>query len=591
MNNASKSYKGVTTFYWHFIRQHPWIFFFIFLFSLVWSIDAVLYPYIFRMAIDVFTRYENFREAALPALKTPIVYAIILWLVIEYGFRTMGFLFTKAIPRFEASIRMKMFDHIQHHSPKYFNEHFAGSLANKITDMTTQGSQIVQNILMMFIPALATCIMAITFFAYIKPIFAVLIAIWMINHIAICLFFSKKCSALENHHSEIRSALLGKIVDSLTNNFVVNLFYRFPYERARIAKSQAEEAKSHYQSKILIEKMRLMIGIFSWTGAFTIYGFMIYYWIHGEITTGQAVQIFNTIWNAGMVLWVTGTALPNLFQSFGIAKQALSVMNDPQDITDLLGAKPLVITQGEIIFEKVSFQYGERKIFREKDICIRGGEKVGLVGYSGAGKSTFINLILRFYPVKTGRILIDGQDIAEVALASLRSAIALIPQDPLLFHRSLEDNILYGKLDADRDELIQAAKLAHCDEFIQNIPKGYEALVGERGTKLSGGERQRIAVARAILKNSPIIIFDEATSALDSITEKYIQESLETLMQGKTTLVIAHRLSTLSKMDRILVFDKGKIVEQGTHAELLALHGHYAKMWHSQAGGFIPNAP
>ncbi|MGH2639572.1 MAG: ABC transporter ATP-binding protein, partial [Rhabdochlamydiaceae bacterium] len=209
---------------------------------------------------------------------------------------------------------------------------------------------------------------------------------------------------------------------------------------------------------------------------------------------------------------------------------------------------------------------------------------------SGAGKSTFVNLILRFYPVEKGRILIDGQNMADITLESLRSQVTLIPQDPLLFHRSLENNIHYGRIDASKEEVIEAAKLARCDEFIKKCPHGYASLVGERGTKLSGGERQRIAIARAMLTGAPILILDEATSALDSVTEKHIQESLEKLMQNRTTLVIAHRLSTLAKMDRILVFDQGKIVEEGSHLSLLTKGGHYAHMWKMQAGGFLPDS-
>ncbi|HEY5235990.1 MAG TPA: ATP-binding cassette domain-containing protein, partial [Rhabdochlamydiaceae bacterium] len=210
--------------------------------------------------------------------------------------------------------------------------------------------------------------------------------------------------------------------------------------------------------------------------------------------------------------------------------------------------------------------------------------------YSGAGKSTFVNLILRFFSLEKGKILLDGQDIASVTLESLRSQVALIPQDPILFHRTLEDNIHYGRVEASQKEVVEAAKLAHCDEFIQRCPDGYATLVGERGTKLSGGERQRIAIARAMLTAAPILILDEATSALDSVTERYIQDSLEKLMQNRTTLVIAHRLSTLAKMDRILVFDQGKVVEEGSHEQLLSKGGHYARMWRMQAGGFLPDS-
>jgi ATP-binding cassette subfamily B protein len=292
-----------------------------------------------------------------------------------------------------------------------------------------------------------------------------------------------------------------------------------------------------------------------------------------------------------MILWTVGSALPLLFQSLGTVKQAYSVMQDPQDIKDKPDALPLKVTSGEIIFHNVSFHYGEKELFKDKQIKIRGGEKIGLVRYTGAGKSTFVNLILRFFSLTKGKITIDGQSIENVTLESLRRQIALIPQDPVLFHRSLRDNINYGKPDASETEILRAAKLAHCSEFIQSIPMGYEAKVGERGTKLSGGEKQRIAIARALLVDAPILILDEATSSLDSVTEGYIQDSLHALMQNRTTIVIAHRLSTLSRMDRLLVFDKGKIVEEGTHSSLLNKEGLYARMWNMQAGGFLPEKP
>ena len=317
-------------------------------------------------------------------------------------------------------------------------------------------------------------------------------------------------------------------------------------------------------------------------------GFLILFWIQNKISTGEVVQVFNTTFNVLMCLWVTGTLMPQFFKSAGIATQAFSVMQDPQDVIDSPHTPPLVVTKGEIVFENVSFRYGDKKLFNDKYLHIKGGEKVGLVGYSGAGKSTFVNLILRFYPVEKGKILIDGQDIAHVTLDSLHKQVALIPQDPVLFHRTLEENIHYGNIDASKEEVFKAAKLANCDEFITKCPNGYASLVGERGTKLSGGERQRIAIARAMLAASPILILDEATSSLDSVTEKYIQDSLDNLMENRTTIVIAHRLSTLSKMDRILVFNEGKVVEEGTHQSLMARGGHYARMWQMQAGGFLP---
>jgi ATP-binding cassette subfamily B protein len=266
-------------------------------------------------------------------------------------------------------------------------------------------------------------------------------------------------------------------------------------------------------------------------------------------------------------------------------------MTAPHEIVDLVSAKPLKVTQGKIEFKQVSFHYDEgTHLFKNKNIIIPAGQKVGLVGFSGSGKSTFVNLILRLFDVESGEITIDGQNIKVVTQASLRENIAMIPQDISLFHRTLMDNIRYGRIEASDLDVIEASKKAHCHEFITQLADGYQSLVGERGIKLSGGQRQRIAIARAMLKNAPILILDEATSALDSMTEKHIQDGLHLLMKNRTTIVIAHRLSTLSEMDRILVFDLGKIIEDGTHETLINANGHYARMWQMQAGGFLPSS-
>ena len=530
------------------------------------------------------------RAAVWPDLKWLAVAGVSLWVLVESSFRSAWFVRAKAFPKLEADIRIAMFDHIQHHSPKYFNEHFAGSLSNKINDMTTQVTLILQN-LTIFIPTLLTCILSIAFFSQVNLLFAIILAVWIAVHFGICFAFTPKCIQYSNVHGDFRTSLAGKIVDSLTNNFAVNLFYRFRFEKERIGPYQRDEQQKNYRAQHYVAWMFSILSVVFIVGGIALNGFMIFYWMKGRISTGEIVQIFNTTWNVIFTMWFAGEMIPQFFQSIGIATQALSVMKDPQDVIDPPNAAPLSVKKGEIIFENVSFHYGKRKLFDNKDVHIKGGEKVGLVGYSGAGKSTFVNLILRFNAVEKGRILIDGQDIATVTLESLRTQVALIPQEPLLFHRSLEDNIRYGRIDASKEEVIRASKLAHCDEFIKKSNDGYDSLVGERGTKLSGGERQRIVIARAMLAAAPILILDEATSALDSVTEQYIQESLEKLMQNRTTIVIAHRLSTLSKMDRILVFDQGKVVEEGSHQELLSKGAHYARMWQKQAGGFLPETP
>jgi ATP-binding cassette subfamily B protein len=278
-------------------------------------------------------------------------------------------------------------------------------------------------------------------------------------------------------------------------------------------------------------------------------------------------------------------------ESLGNLNQAIKVIYQANEIKDKEGAKQLTINKGNIVFEKLGFSYdqGKSALFSNLSVKILDGQKVGLVGYSGGGKTSFVNLILRLYEISEGSILIDNQDIRDVTQDSLRRAIAMIPQEPVLFHRTLLENIRYGRIEATDEEVIAASKRAYAHEFISKLPENYHTLVGERGIKLSGGQRQRIAIARAILKNAPILILDEATSQLDSVTEEYIQTSLAELMQGKTTIVIAHRLSTLLHMDRILVFDQGKIIQDGTHAELLAQAGLYKTLWDAQVGGFLPD--
>lgn len=592
MDKISKwlQFKQLTAFIWQFVRLQPWRFFFIFLLSLTWSLDSIVWPYLLRLIIDTLTQFDTDRMLAWDSLKGLLVAGVCLWIFVEFGFRARDFLRARAFPELEAQIRMAMFDHIQHHSPKYFNEHFAGSLANKIGDLTTQVTSILQNCVV-FIPAVASSILVLLFFSAVNPVFAMILAVWIAVHFSICVFFTAQCVEYSNEHGEARSTLAGKIVDSLTNNFAVNLFSRFMFERLLIGKYQKIEQEKNRFAQHYIACMFASLSCLFLVAMITLNGFLILFWMQSKISTGEVIQVFNTTFNVMMVLWVAGDLMPQFFKSVGIASQALSVMHDPQDVVDPPNTPALVVSRGEIVFENVSFQYGEKKLFDNKHVHIKGGEKVGLVGYSGAGKSTFVNLILRFFPIGKGRILIDGQDIAKITLESLHRQVALIPQDPLLFHRTLEENIHYGNTSASKEEIIEAAKLAHCDEFIKKCPQGYASLVGERGTKLSGGERQRIAIARALLAAAPILILDEATSSLDSVTENYIQESLEHLMHNRTTLVIAHRLSTLSKMDRILVFDQGKVVEEGSHQELLAKEGHYAHLWQMQAGGFLLDNP
>ena len=582
--------KTLTAFIWHFLKKQWKLLVAAQIFSFGWTLDHTLWPYVIMVLIDNITYYTGDRANMWSALATPITMGITLWITVDIFFRLSGILLAKLIPKIEADVRLSMFDYIQHHSYQYFSNNMAGAIANKISDMPQSLTRIIQQVVQLFFPVLLALFIAIIFFARINIFFAILLASWVIVHLGVCFYYARKCDKASNIHAESRSNLAGKVVDSLTNNANIRLFARHRYEYSYLSKFQKEERQYHWKSLWELEKMKLVLGIVGFLGVgLGINGFMLYSWQQAWITTGEVVFIFNTTWNITMMVFIAGIELPQLFKEIGVCRQAITIIQDRHDIIDTPHAKPLKVSKGEIVFDNVSFRYGNgAKIFKNKNIVIEAGQKVGLVGFSGSGKTTFVNLILRYYDLEQGAIYIDGQDISKVTQNSLHDQIAVIPQDPSLFHRTLIENIRYGSLDASDEEVIEASKKAYCHEFVLRMPEKYKSLVGERGIKLSGGQRQRIAIARAILKNAPILILDEATSALDSVTEKEIQDGLDLLMHGHTTMVVAHRLSTLSGMDRILVFKEGKIVEDGTHDELLAAQDHYAKMWDMQAGGFLP---
>lgn len=581
--------KTLFPFFIHFLKKQKWTFFFIQLGCLSWALDHTLWPVVIEKLIDTMTYYLGDRSDIFQELSPLLMFGATLWIVNEIGFRSSGVLWAKASPILEADVRMSIFDYVQRHSYRYFSNQFAGGLSNKINDLPPAMSKIIQYITSLFVPVFVAILISTTLFLFLNPLFAGILVTWIVLHLGVCFFFARACDQLSLVHAEARSNLAGKIVDSLSNNLNVKLFARFDAEYAFLQRYQGQEKKTHLISLMYIEKIKFILGALSFLfPGILMTGAIIYAWKYHQITTGEVIFILNSSWNITMMVWFAGLELPNLFKEIGVAKQALSLIQTPHEIVDQPGAKELVVTQGEITFEHVTFYYSKgRALFRDKTVTIHPGEKVGLVGFSGSGKTSFINLILRHFEVDKGRILIDGQDISKVTQDSLRKAIAMIPQEPVLFHRTLIENIRYGNPLATDEEVIEACVKSHCDEFIRKLPDGYQTLVGERGLKLSGGQRQRIAIARAILKNAPILILDEATSALDSIIEKQIQDDLKELMQGRTTIVIAHRLSTVSALDRILVLENGVVVEEGSHQELLDLEGRYATMWNMQISGFM----
>lgn len=588
---ASALPTNLFDFFCHFLKRQKRRFFFAQLGSLSWTIDHTLWPVIFMFLIDALTNHVNDRSEIFSIIAPILLIGAILWILIEIGFRFSGIMAARAFPELEADVRMGIFDYVQRHSYRYFTEQFAGTLANKINDMPQSMTRILQLIITLFIPVLCAIIISTILFAFVNFWFAAILLFWVILHLGVCFGFAKRCDTLSLIHAEARSILAGKIVDSLSNYLNVLLFTRYRAEKKYIETYQNIEKQKHWESLWFIEKMKILLGILSFIfPGVLLTTYMLMSWKNGSLTTGEVVFILNSSWNIMIMVWLAGLELPNLFKEIGVARQALTLVQSPHEIVDAKDAKELIVSKGEIAFENVTFHYTPHKaLFRNKSLIIHPGEKVGLVGFSGSGKTSFINLILRHFEVEKGCIFIDGQDISKVTQDSLHLAIGMIPQEPILFHRSLLENIRYGNLEASDEEVFEACRKAHCHEFIIKLSEGYHTLVGERGIKLSGGQKQRVAIARAMLKNAPILILDEATSALDSVTEKHIQEDLAELMEGRTAIVIAHRLSTISSLDRILVFEAGEVIEEGTHEELIALNGRYADMWRMQAGGFLPS--
>ncbi|HVV68437.1 MAG TPA: ABC transporter ATP-binding protein [Gammaproteobacteria bacterium] len=578
-------------FIFYFVRQQWLRFLALFAISMVWAVNDAMLPYFLKRIVNTLHDYTGPPQGVYLAVKGILIILLIFWIVTEILNRIQGINQIYTFPRFRANIRASVFNYVKSHSHEYFSNQFAGNLAKKLADLPHSCQNIMEIISFQFITATVGISMVLTMMWLTKPLFAVILLIWLSFHLGLTILILRRANVLYETHAESVSVLSGKIVDIFTNILNVRLFARSRYESEYLQQFQQDEITKARKAMWLIELMRMGLGI---NGLFLIFGMiftLLYGWAHGWVTLGDFTQVsMQSFWLLGLI-WFVSFQMTVFVRETGTISDALSLIKKSHDLSDTENAHPIAIPCGQIIFNQVTFGYKRnRPIFQNLNLVIQPGEKIGLVGFSGSGKSTLVNLILRFYDLQSGQILIDGQDIAKVSQESLRAQIAMIPQDPALFHRSLMENIRYGRLDATDEEVFKASELAHCHEFIEKLDCDYESLVGERGIKLSGGQRQRIAIARAILKNAPILILDEATSSLDSVTEKLIQESLEHLMQGRTTIVIAHRLSTLADMDRILVFHKGEIVEQGTIANLLNVNGHFAKLWHMQSEGFLPES-
>lgn len=582
--------KNLASFIWHFLRHYKLmgsIFISLAILAGFWG------PFNSMLVKQIINILPQVPVGGLDLLTWPAVLVVVNFIAFDnITWRSIGYINYRLQPVIKKHIISETLNFVLDSSHQFFQDNLSGRIANQITTLADNIELILHRISLDFIRGASLVMVSFIAAYYVNPLFFYTLLFWFLAFSSFSIFMSRRLMGLADLHASAESVVSGQLVDCITNNSNVRIFSKRDYEISRIDKFLLVSQKAYQKKELFLVILNCVQGFL----IATMMGFAVYFlvYLYGKdlISIGDFALILGISMELGHMMWYTMSRVDEFNQAIGKCKQCLAGLMTRPEIFDRGDASDLLVRHGHIVFDKVKFHYkGIKPIFQDKTVVIEAGQKVGLVGYSGSGKSTFVSLILRLYETTDGRILIDGHDIKEITQDSLRRNIALIPQDPSLFHRSIMDNIRYGRTNATDEEVIEAAKNAHAHEFISKLPEGYQSLVGERGVKLSGGQRQRIAIARAIVKKAPILILDEATSQLDSVTESYIQESLAALMQGKTTIVIAHRLSTLLHMDRILVFDKGKIVEDGTHSKLLKSGGLYKTLWDAQVGGFLPDLP
>lgn len=513
-----------------------------------------------------------------------------LWTLRNISYRVREFLERRYVPELLNTTRLLMFNRLIQQSQSFLHSNFAGVLANHVRRAGDVLGSLASKLQYNIIPLLVRFITGGALLWSITPQLTLFMMGFIVLGVIAAVKTAPRWTELSTNFAEKSSRLSGYIVDSTTNLSVVQQNVGWREEQQRLDRAHEEINKSYLERMVYVS---WFWGTFDTVMTFFFCGFMalvVYGWQQGDVTTAQLAMTVGLVMNLFGAVAGTVSLLSSKFDELGILQEALEKISTPLSITDKQGAQDLKVEKGTIEFRDVDFCYagGGTPLFKGLSLHIPAGQKVGLVGISGAGKTSICQLLLRAYDVTGGGIYIDGQNIAEVTQDSLHEQIAVIPQEPVLFHRTLRENIRYGRQSATTEEVVQAAKAAEASIFIEKLQKGYDTLVGERGVKLSGGQRQRVAIARAIIKNAPILVLDEATSALDSETEKSIQKAMLQAMKGRTTMVIAHRLSTLSYMDRIIVMDQGRIVEDGGFRELMVAGGTFAKLWDLQAGGFLP---
>ncbi|MBC9179848.1 ABC transporter ATP-binding protein [Pseudoroseomonas ludipueritiae] len=580
-------------FYWYFIRQARLLFALLFLAGLsVALLDAAIPIFIGRV-IGLLGEHPPgrlFTEAWAPLLGMGFVLLVCRPLAIL----SQNLVSQQAINATVTSmIRWQSHWHVVRQGWAFFQEDFAGRIANRVMQAgPSLRESVVQSVTAVWY-ILVYGSGAVIYLATADAWLAAPILCWFAAYVTLLRFIVPRLRARAKAASEARSLLTGRIVDSYTNILTLKLFARAEQEDAFVREGVLGLTDAFQRQMRMITLNGLLLSTLNATMLTGMAALSLVLWNRGDIPLATVAAALPMAWQIANISGWVAFNVASIFENIGVVQEAIGSIAVPPTAPDRPDAKPLRVTRGEIVFENIRFGYGrERGVLDGFDLRIAPGERVGLVGHSGAGKTTAVNLLLRFFEPEQGRILIDGQDISTVTQESLRAAIGMVTQDTALLHRSISDNIRYGRQEATAEDIAAAARDAEADAFIQDLSDwrgrtGYDAHVGERGVKLSGGQRQRVAIARVLLKNAPILVLDEATSALDSEVEAAIQQSLDRLMAGKTVIAIAHRLSTLSSMDRLVVLEHGRVVEQGTHAQLLERGGPYARLWQRQSGGFI----
>jgi ATP-binding cassette, subfamily B, bacterial len=519
------------------------------------------------------------------ALVFPSVY-----LANEVVWRTSGFCGMRWITGVVAETNRRLFAHLSEHSATYFSDRYAGALVNKIANAAGGTERLISQWLWQFLPWIVGLVADLNLTYLAHPYFALGLVAWTLVYVPTNVFFVSRLHKLSFRYAEASSQLRGQMVDSAANIDTVRAAGEVEYEKGHIGEYVGSQRVTHLREWWWSEWVLVTNGVLLAVFIVGMLALGIRLIASGAISVGSLVMVITVVMALEQRMFFLGQNLTHAVSYHGQVSEGLQELLEPHEITDRPGATPLVLEDAGIQFDRLLFSYREQRVFDgDFQLAIAGGEKVGLVGHSGAGKSTLVALLLRQFELQGGQIRIDGQATSGLTLESLRRAVALVPQTTSLFHRSILENIRYGRLDASDLEVMEAARLAQADRFIDLLPEKYATRVGERGVKLSGGQRQRISIARALLRHAPILLLDEATSALDSESEAAIQAALVGLMRDKTVIAIAHRLSTLRAMDRIVVLEAGRIVEDGRHEDLVGRGGVYAGLWNSQVSGFIPD--